>query len=113
MTVREDIATAASSVAGVNVTPYYRQNLKVGSGFVRLDARTRPDNGLGWLDTWQVWIAIPADIEAAEKWIEGKQDALLAALDAEMIVSSLTPSDLTIGQTTTPGIVVSGVRGAV
>lgn len=113
MTVREDIATAASTVAGVNVTPYYRQNLRSGSGFVRLGPRNRPDNGFGWLDTWEVWIAAPADIEAAEKWIEAKQDALLAALDAEMIVSSLTPSELVLGSTTTPGIVISGVRGAI
>ncbi|MBC7269899.1 MAG: hypothetical protein H5T76_14495 [Streptomyces sp.] len=110
---RAAIAAAASSVDGVNVTPYYRQSLRTGSGFVRMGPRNRPSNGFGWLDTWEVWIAAPADIEAAEKWIESKQDDLLAALDAEMLVSSLTPSDLTVGQTTTPGIVISGVRGAV
>ena len=113
MTIREDLATAASSVAGITVTPYFRQNLKVGNGFVRLNERVKPENGLGWLDTWEVWIAAPADIEAAEKWIEAKQDALLQALDAEMIVSSLTPSELTLGSTTAPGIVVRGVRGAI
>lgn len=110
MTTREDIAAAASTVDGLNVTPYYRQNLTTGNGFVRLAVRNRPSNGFGWLDTWEVWIAGPSDIEAAEKWIEAKQDALLAALKAEMHISSLTPSDLTVGNTSTPGIVVSGVR---
>lgn len=110
MTAREDLATAASSVAGLKVTPYYRQNLTTGNGFVRLAARNRPSNGLGWLDTWEIWIAAPSDVEASEKWIEAKQDALLAALEAEMLIGSLTPSDLVVGTTTTPGIVVSGVR---
>ncbi|NGN92648.1 hypothetical protein G5C66_07845 [Nocardioides sp. KC13] len=113
MTAREDIAAAASTVTGLKVTPYYRQNLTAGNGFVRFGERTRPSNGFGWLDTWEIWIASPADIEAAEKWIEANQDALLAALDpAEMLVTSLTPSELVLGSVNTPGIVVRGVRGA-
>lgn len=110
MTIREDLATAASTVAGLKVTPYYRQNLTTGNGFVRLASRAKPENGFGWLDTWEIWIAGPSEIEAAEKWIEAKQDALLAALEAEMHINTLTPSDLTVGTTSTPGIVVSGVR---
>lgn len=110
MTARADLAAAASTVTGIKVTPYYRQNLTTGNGFVRLAARNKPANGFGWLDTWEIWIAGPSEIEAAEKWIEAKQDALLAALEAEMHINSLTPIDLSIGTTTTPGIVVSGVR---
>lgn len=110
MTTRTDLATAASSVAGVKVTPYYRQNLTPGNGFVRLGAKNKPSNGFGWLDTWEVWIAVPSNIEDAEKWIESKSGTLLDALEAEMLVQSLTPMELTIGSITSPGIVVSGVR---
>jgi hypothetical protein len=110
MTTREDLAAAASTVTGLKVTPYYRQNLTSGNGFVRMAVRNRPANGFGWLDTWEIWIAGPSDVEAAEKWIEAKAEPLLAALADHLLIQSLTPSDLAIGTTTTPGIVVSGVR---
>jgi hypothetical protein len=111
MSTREDIAAAVSTVEGVNVTPFHRQSLKTGDGFVRLSVRTRPSNGFGWIDTWEVWIAVPAGIAAAEKWIDEKADALLEALAPEMQVQTMTPFDLTVGPNTTiPGIVVSGVR---
>lgn len=112
MSTRADIATAASAVDGVNVTADYRQTLKVGEGFVKWNGRVVDDSGLGWMDTWQVWLAVPQARAAGEAWLTEHLDALLAALDEELIVTAALAADLVLGSTTTNGLIIEGTRPA-
>lgn len=112
MTTREDIAAAASTVDGVNITPDYRQTLKVGEGFVKWNGRVVDDSGLGWIDTWQVWLSVPQDRAGGEKWLTEHLDALLDALDAELVVTAALAADLVLGSTSTNGLIIEGMRPA-
>lgn len=112
MGAREEIAAAASTVDGVTITATYRQTLKAGQGFVKWNGRDRDDSGLGWIDTWQVWVAVPQVVEAAETWLEGHLDDLIEQLDTELVVTSATPADLVLGSTATNGLIITGTRPA-
>lgn len=112
MSVREEIAAAASLIEGVNVTPYYRQSLKPGDGFVRLGQRGRDGSGIGFIDTWELWLAVSQDIPGAEQWLEANLDDLLVSLGSAMYVTTVTPTELVIGTggATVPGLIVAGTR---
>jgi hypothetical protein len=110
MSARSEIATAASTVEGFTVTPEYRQTLKPGEGFVKWSGRARDDSGLGWIDTWQVWIAFPQVITESEKWLTDHLDALVAAIDTELVVTTATAADLILGSTATNGLIIEGTR---
>lgn len=113
MSARTDIATAASTVAGVNVTPNYRQDLGPGQGFVRFEARTRSSNGAGFMNTWQVWLALPQDLVTAETWLEANIDALVDAVSTAMVVTTVTPNELVLGAgNKINGVVIEGARSA-
>jgi hypothetical protein len=111
-TFREELAEAANTVEGLDVSPTYRQSLAPKQGLVRFARRDRPQNGFGWLETWQVWIAMAQDLYGAELALEVIQDELMDALGDVMTVTSLVPSDLVLpNNPIVPGIVVEGVRG--
>lgn len=116
MTAREEIAAAARTVeygdddTSLDVTEYYRQSVRPGTGFVRLADKNRAENGFGYIDTWDVLVALPQDIVSAEKFIEQIQGPLLAALEGVMHVQSLTPTSIIFDAQTVPGIVVTGAR---
>lgn len=110
MTTRTDIAAAASLVAGVNVSAYYRQSLKSGDGFVKLASRARGDNGFGWVDTWEVWLAVPQDVVAAEKWIEANLQDLIDELDDELVVTNAAPAELVLPGGAINGLIIAGTR---
>lgn len=112
MTARSEIAAAASLAGVVNVTPYYRQSLKTGDGFVRFASQARSSNGFGWMKTWEVWVAVPQDVEAAEKWLETNLQPLIDRLDTELIVTGAAPAELVLGTTTANGLIVTGAREA-
>lgn len=109
---RAAVAAAASSVTGVNVTAYRRQNLAPLQGFVHFTRRARSGNRIGWVDTWQVWVALPTDVEAAEKWADDHLPELLDALRAELVITSAFPAELLpgTGAPTVPGLVIEGAR---
>jgi hypothetical protein len=109
---RTAIALAASGVADVNVTEYYRQSLKPGDGFVKWVGCSQGDELLGYVDVWQVWLAIPQDVKAAEKWLEDHLSALMAALHTEVIVTSATPAELLLGATAVNGLIIEGSLSA-
>ena len=109
MTAREEIAAAATIDGLTNVTPYYRQTLTARQGFVRLVSRVRGDNGFGWIDTWQIWLALEQDVVKTEKWLEQHLSDLMAAVDQELVVTSAAPMELGLS-TVVPGLIIAGTR---
>ena len=109
---RAEIAAAASTVEGVTVTAEYRQTLRPGHGFVKWNGRTRDDSGLGWLDIWQVWLALAQDVNTAEGWITDHLDTLIAAVDDQIVVTDASPADLMLGGHSTNGLIIEGTRPA-
>lgn len=110
---RADLVTSANLVDGIEkVTPHYRQDLKPRNGFVKWGGRVRDDSGLGWIDTWQVWIALSQDIKTAEKWLEDHLDQLVASIDVELVVTSANPAEMLLGDKTTNGLIIEGTRPA-
>lgn len=107
---RTAIADAASTVTGVTCTPYYRQSLRPGDACVRLARRDRDASRLGWIDTWQVWLALPQDVAAAEAWLDAHMADLVAALRPELVVTSIAPAELVLGANTVSGAVIEGAR---
>ncbi len=67
---RQAIADAASTVAGVTCTPQYRLSLNPGDACVRLTVANRAANGFGFVNTWQVWVALSQDLATAEAWLD-------------------------------------------
>lgn len=110
MTPRDEIAAAASSVEGVTVDPVPRQLTGVGRGFVALARSERDDSGLGFMDWWDVTIVLPTDLGAAELWIEFNRDALCTALEAEIIVTTITPVQLLLDEATVNAVTITGPR---
>ena len=111
MSARADIAAAASLPGVSKVSEYYRQSLKPGDGFVRLAQRERDSSGFGWMDKWEVWLSIPADFVAAEKWLDQNLDALTDALNSVVVVTTVTPSELVLGSSTVNGVIFAGSLG--
>lgn len=108
--VREAIAAAANTVAGVHVTPYYRQITKAGEGSVRLDRIEFP-NAFGGLCTWQVLIVLPASIEIAERWLDQNSEALRGALAEELALRSMGMAQLSLPDAgSIPALVIDGQR---
>lgn len=110
--VRTAIADAASTVDGVQVTPYFRQVTKPGAGMVRLDRMNRSENGFGFMATWQVLVVLSQDIEVAEKWLDEKTSELVEAIGQELIVTTVTPQQLAIDTGNVPCVVIEGTRAA-
>lgn len=115
MSVRQEVADAASLIDGISVTPYYRQSLKAGDGFVRLGQRGRDGSGIGFLDTWEIWLAVSQDVASAEQWLETNLDDLLVSLGSAMYVTTVTPTELVIGTggASVPGVIIAGTREAI
>jgi hypothetical protein len=109
--VRSDIA-AAINFAWVEVAPEYRQNLAPYSGFVKWGGRIRDDSGLGWIDTWQIWIALPQDVKTAEEWLSGRLDELLQAVHTELVITSALPAELVLPGGSTNGLIIEGTRAS-
>lgn len=112
MSTRDDIAAAATIDGLTKVTPYYRQTTKAGDGFVQLLELNRGDNGLGFMATWQVVIFVPQDVEAAEKWMETNLQALVDAIDTELIVTTAGPDTVLLPSGSTNTITITGAREA-
>jgi hypothetical protein len=109
-TAREAVATAASTVDGVDVAAKYRQSLTAYTGFVKWNGRQRDDSGFGWMDSWQVWLALPQDVKTAEQWLADHLDELVSAVDDELVVTSAIPADLVLPGGSTNGLIIEGTR---
>lgn len=106
--IREDLATAATITGLTNVTEYYRQSLRPGDGFVRMGQRRRAANGFGFVQDWEVWLALPADPATAEKWLDDHLTEITEAVSGVIVVTTATPSELILGQDSANGVVLAG-----
>jgi len=93
VTAREDIAEAASTVAEINCSPYYQLATKPGTAWVEW-ARVDYPNKFGGEAYWTVFVVLPSDVKAAEKWIESHINALVAALNRELVVTTVRPEQI-------------------
>lgn len=107
---REELADAASTVAGVAVSTHFRQITKAGEGCIHFARSVPADNGFGTVATWQIWIALPQDLGAAEKWIDEHHDALVSALKRKFVLTSIAPAETSFGNTTTNVLIIEGNR---
>lgn len=108
---RSDIA-AAINFAWLDVTAEYRQSLAPRSGFVKWSGRNRDDSGLGWIDTWQIWIALPQDVKTAEQWLSEHMEELLDAVHGELVITGAFPAELVLPGGTTNGLIIEGTRAS-
>lgn len=112
MSTRDELAAVATALDGVNVTGHYRQSLKAGDGFVKWNGRDRDDSGLGWIDIWQVWVALPQDLGAAETWLTEHLEPLIEAIDDVLVVTTVAPREFLLGTKPTNGLIIEGTRPA-
>ena len=103
---RQDVANAATIAGITNITPYYRQSLKVGDGFVRLASLSRDDSGFGWVSKWEIWIATPTEFVAAETWIDTNLIQVLDAINTVALAAEATPTELIMGTNSVNGIII-------
>lgn len=108
--IREAIAAAANTVEGVNVSPWYRQSTKPGDGFVALARSERDESRFGFINKWEVLVALPSNLRDAERKFADLMDPLLAALKTELIVTAFYPSNLAFGTDSVPCVVIEGSR---
>ncbi|KHL18539.1 hypothetical protein CLV56_4005 [Mumia flava] len=110
-TVRQALATAASTVDGVDVSPYFRQTTKPGSGMVRYDRTAYPQGtNFGGLITWQVVIFLPQDQATAEKFLDEKAPLVVAALASHMRITDVITQQLALESGTVPIALIQGNR---
>jgi hypothetical protein len=108
---RQAIADAANTVDGINCSAYSRQLEKTGDALVRYSGQLRDENGFGFVVTWDVFVVLPADLKAAEQWLDSNLTTLLEALEEEMTVDSVTPAEITYDTgTARPGVAITGFR---
>ncbi|GAB3663483.1 hypothetical protein GCM10027596_26710 [Nocardioides korecus] len=110
MSVRDELAAAASTVDGVTATPFYRQTTEAGSAFIRLDRIDYPDR-FGGVRTWNVVVVLPQDLAEAEQYLEAKLPGLLEALEPHMTVREVVPQRLSITDVgALPCVFINGSR---
>lgn len=110
MSFRDDLATAISTVDGVTCTPHRRQTTNPGEAMVRFDRSNRSDNGIGYMNAWQVCVILPQNVAAADQWVDEHRDALIEAAEAHLIVTSLVVGQLPVDTSLVPCVVLEGVR---
>lgn len=108
--VRTALADAANTVAGVNVSPYYRQSSRSGDGLIQMNRIEFP-NKFGGVTYWDVIVTLPTGPADAQRTAEELVPDLVSALAAEMTVTGVTFSVLAADSgPDRPCLVVSGWR---
>jgi hypothetical protein len=95
MSVRDDFATALTTVIGVTGYAKRPKAPKVGDAWPLLSSIDRVD-GLVYEDTWRVMILLPQDEIAASDWIDAHVEDLIGALTPVAIVDQLAPVTVTV-----------------
>jgi hypothetical protein len=109
---RQAIADAASAVAGVKCSPLYRQITKPGDAMVRWDGLERDTSGFAFMGQWRVLVATPQDLPASDTWTDENTEALIDALGAVLVVTSVAPVELALDTGKIPALQISGVRAS-
>lgn len=112
MTVREEIAAAASTVDGIEVFPEYEHVTTPGQGYVTW-LRTEYPNTLGGEDYWGIVITLPPDTAAAQAWVAENLQPLWKALrkSRAMTVTGARPDvDLPTDNQAQKVLIVEGHR---
>lgn len=110
--VRQALADAANTVEGLNVSPYFRQSTKPGSGLVRFAGLNRP-NQFGSLITWQIVVFLSQNIADAEKFIDTKVPQIITTLEERRALRDglrAEPQQLALDTGTVPVVVIEGIR---
>lgn len=107
---RHEIAEALNTVDGIQCFPYYRQTTRPGDALVSWEGATRSENGFGYMNRWDVLILLPQDHAAAEKTMSDRLDTWLDALAPVLIITGVTPAQLTLDAGMVPAVVINGVR---
>lgn len=110
--VRQAIVDALAPISGVKGYPYFRPTVTPGDAVVRLDRTDYPQpSDWGGLQTWQVLVILPVELEAAERWVDDKRPALVAALADVMQVVSAVPTELRLPEgLAVPCLIIEGKR---
>lgn len=95
MSVRDDLASAASEVEDITAHPFYVQGTRAGHAYIRRDRVEYPDKfgSVGW---WNVVVVLPSDQAKAEMFLEDHLPLLRAALAPHMTVTEAVPQRLNI-----------------
>lgn len=78
---RHAIAGVCNTIEDVDVSPHFRQEPGLGTGFVQWMG-TRWPNKFGGVDTYRVVIYLGQDVEVADRFIDQKVPQIMAALIA-------------------------------
>lgn len=90
--VREEIAAVVNTVDGLEIYPYFEAVSKDGQGYVEF-LRAEYPNQLGGEDYWGVLVAVPADLAAAQQWVDTYRGPIVAALvkSRVLVVTGVRP----------------------
>lgn len=107
---RAAIAAAADTVAGITAAPYFVQDVYPGRVWVQLDHVEYP-NQFGGVAFWNVVLVLPQDQALAEAYLDTTMPLLRAAIDPELVVTTVTPQRIQIdGIGVVPTVFITGHR---
>lgn len=93
MSIRTDIATAASTVEGITGHPYVVGDTSPGTVYPRIDRIEYP-NPFGGVLYLNVVLVLPQDLAEAEQYLEQKLPALKTALEPHLVLTTVRPQRL-------------------
>lgn len=109
--VREALAEALTALDGLTISAGYRQITNQGEGFVRFAGRVRDGSGYGYINTWEIWIALSQDVPTGETWLDDHVNEITDALSPHlMVLTGVTPAQLALGANPINGVIFAGVR---
>lgn len=100
-TIRQELADAASTVFGVECSPFYVQLTAPGAACVRRDRIDFPDR-FGGVGFWNVVVCLGQDLTTAELLFEDLAAPLVAALRPVMAIKSASLNTTSFPDGTAP-----------
>lgn len=112
MSFREDIAAAASTVAGIHGHPYVVGDTAPGTLYPRIERIEYP-NPFGGVLFLNIVLVLPQDLAEAEQYLEQMLPNLKAALEPHLVITTVQPQRLQLdGVGTLPVAFINGHREA-
>lgn len=93
MSIRTDIADAASTVDGITGHPYVVGDTSPGTLYPRIERIDYP-NAFGGVLFLNVVLVLPQDMAEAEQYLEQKLPALKDALEPHLVITTVQPQRL-------------------